>query len=228
MLTILHELGSHLTQEAFLETPRNRDLFEGQTFDHLAHDHIFCAVDFVVTQCGSRLQHQVNCDFCVAALLRKLLISFLLEVFNFSFVSSKSVCLWTYFCHSSMSFLSGPLFVFFFRGSRLHFTRCSALAFLGLLPEYPPFDFSCTPCRSFFTLTFCGVLIFFSLCFCLVPTFLRRVLDVLSAHLRDLRPYCRSLSSLPFKISMIDLLLSASSPSTLSFFLKDFHVCLFL
>ena len=77
----------HMTHEAFLKTLRNyTDLLQRQLFDHLAHNCVFRPTDFVVTHLGSGLQHQVNCDFCIASVVCKLLITFPFEVFNSVFL----------------------------------------------------------------------------------------------------------------------------------------------
>ena len=49
-----------------------------------------------------------------------------------------------------------------------------------------------------------------------------------SVQLRDLLPHCRHPFITSVKIALIDLLLSASSPSIFCLFLKDFHVWFFM
>ena len=57
--------------------------------------------------------------------------------------------------------------LFFFPGSKLHLTKCSTLAFLACLLS------------TLLLLFFVHLYLFFSLCFCPVPYFLARVLEVL-------------------------------------------------
>ena len=80
----------HLTHKAVLETPRNCvDLLQRQNLDHLAHHRVVRSIYLVVAQFGPGLQHQVNCDLCIASVFCELLVPFLLFIFDsFCFCTS--------------------------------------------------------------------------------------------------------------------------------------------
>ena len=84
-----HDLGwIPYVHDSFLTTLRHgADFLHGWLFNHFADYDVFRSVGLVVTQLGSGLQHEVHCDFCVATFLSKLLISFLLEIFNSAFLN---------------------------------------------------------------------------------------------------------------------------------------------
>ena len=130
-----------------------------------------------------------------------------------SFVPSTSVytssqCLWSSSCHSALSsvkclltynYVSGFLFAFFFPGSELHVTRCSALAFLpcflSIFRLIFAVHFAAASSRN---LTVSGVLIFFSSLLSFGVVFSWPRAQCSSAQLKDLLSYCRRFSSPPF------------------------------
>ena len=90
-------------------------------------------------------------------------------------MNTSSQCLWSSSCHSALSSVkcpsmynsvSGFLLPFAFPGSKLHFTKCSALAFLACLLSTLLLIFVVhLAAASSRNLTFSGVLIiYFSLC----------------------------------------------------------------